>query len=107
MLAHLVDLAKPLYLTVNDVLSPSDCASLIDRIDAAGPQVAPVSRAGGPVVDLGTRNNTRVMFDDEVLAARLFEGVRAHVPENLMGMQASGANERLRCYRYAPGQRFA
>jgi predicted 2-oxoglutarate/Fe(II)-dependent dioxygenase YbiX len=34
--------------------------------------------------------------------------VRPHLPERLEGtLRAVGANERLRCYRYLPGQYFA
>jgi len=104
--AHL-DLSKPLYWTVDDLLTPAECQALIARIEAAGPSIAPVSRAEGAVVDLDTRNNTRVMFDDPALAALLFTRVEAHVPAELSQRRAVGANERLRCYRYAPGQRFA
>ena len=106
MFAHLLDLKKPLYFTIDDFLSAEECASLIARIDAAGPEVAPISRASGPVVDLDTRNNRRVMFEDWALAGLLFERVEAHVPAELNGTRAVGANERLRCYRYDVGQRF-
>ncbi|MEO7330117.1 MAG: 2OG-Fe(II) oxygenase [Minicystis sp.] len=104
--AHL-DLSKPLYWTVDDILTPVECSELIARIEAAGPRIAPVSRAEGPVVDLRTRNNTRVMFDDEALASLLFARVQPHVPAELSRRRAVGANERLRCYRYEAGQRFA
>jgi predicted 2-oxoglutarate/Fe(II)-dependent dioxygenase YbiX len=107
MYAHLLDLTKPLWWTVDGVLSPGECADLVARIDAMGPTLAPVSRAEGAVVDPGVRNNTRVMFDDLAYAGLLFERVRAHVPPEMKGMRVVGANERLRCYRYAPGQRFA
>jgi prolyl 4-hydroxylase len=107
MLANLVDLTKPLWWTVDGVLSPGECARLVARIEAMGPTLAPVSRATGPVVDEGTRNNTRVIFDDPAFAGLLFERLRPHVPAELSGMRAAAANERLRCYRYAPGQRFA
>ena len=53
------------------------------------------------------RNNTRVMIDDTDEALRLFERVRPHVPASMQGMHLVGANERLRCYKYEPGQRFA
>src|SRR5207244_2291177 len=53
------------------------------------------------------RNNTRVMFDDEALAAMLFQRVRAQLPHVLLGLWLHGANERFRCYRYEVGQRFA
>ena len=107
MLAALVDLAKPLSFTLPGVLSSDECAALVARIEALGPTVAPVSRAEGPVLDLGTRNNARVIFDDPTLAALLFERVRTPVPGELMGMRVVGANERFRGYRYHPGQRFA
>jgi prolyl 4-hydroxylase len=107
MYAHLLDLTRPLSFTIDGVLSPAECQALITRIEAAGPKIAPVSRAEGPMVDLGTRNNTRVMFDDPELAALLFERVRDRVPETISGRRVVGANERLRCYRYAEGQRFA
>jgi prolyl 4-hydroxylase len=107
MYAHLVDLTKPLFWTVDGVLSPTECAALVTRIEAMGPTLAPVSRAEGPVIDERTRNNTRVIFDDHALAGVLFERLRPSVPALLSGMRAAAANERLRCYRYTPGQRFA
>jgi prolyl 4-hydroxylase len=107
MYAALLDLTKPLWWTVDGVLSPAECASLVARIEAMGPTLAPVSRATGPVIDENARNNTRVMFDDPVLAGVLFERLGPHLPEDLSGRYVVGANERLRCYRYAPGQRFA
>ena len=62
MFAHLIDLTQPLFFTIDDVLSPAECAALIARIERAGPSVAPITRASRPVVDLGARNNTRVMY---------------------------------------------
>ena len=106
MFAHLLDLEKPLYLTIDDLLSPEECAALIARVEAEGPQIAPISRASGAVVDLATRNNTRVLFDDPVLARLLFERARPRLPNVLQGMVAVAANERLRAYRYREGQRF-
>jgi prolyl 4-hydroxylase len=107
MHAALLDLTKPLWWTVDGVLSPAECAALVARIDAMGPTLAPVSRASGPVIDEGMRSNTRVIFDDPAFAGLLFERLRPHVPPELGGMQVTSANERLRCYRYAPGERFA
>ncbi len=107
MYAHLIDLTQPLSFTLDGVLSAEECRALIARIEAARPQIAPVSRADGPVVDLGTRNNTRVMFDDPALAALLYERVVDRLPGSISGRTVVGANERVRCYRYAVGQRFA
>jgi hypothetical protein len=107
MYAALLDLRHPLLWTVDGALSPDECAEMIARIDAAGPSLAPINQAEGPVVDIRTRSNSRVMFDDPALAARLFERVRGHVPVALQGLRVVGANERVRCYRYDVGQRFA
>jgi hypothetical protein len=47
------------------------------------------------------------MFDDPVLARELFGRIEGSLAPRLCGMRPVGANERFRCYRYAPGQRFA
>lgn len=106
MMAHLIDLTKPLHLVVDGVLTPSECEALIARVEANGPALAPITTGRGPVIDTGTRNNSRVMLDDEPLARLLFERIRPHVPDPVMGMRAVGANERLRFYKYDPGQWF-
>lgn len=99
---------NPLVLTLEGVLSPAECTALIERIEAAGPTAAPVTTSRGFVMMPEVRNNTRVMFDDPALAMTLFERVRSHVPERLEEhWRLCGANERLRCYRYAPGEYFA
>ena len=107
MKMHRIDLTQPLSFTIDNVLSPGECQALIARIEVAGPKIAPVSRAEGPVVDLGMRNNTRVMFDDPELAALLYARVVERLPRTISESNVVGANERLRCYRYAAGQRFA
>ncbi|MDP1826410.1 MAG: 2OG-Fe(II) oxygenase [Archangium sp.] len=106
--AEELDSRNPLVVTVEGVLSPAECTALIARIEAAGPTDAPITTSRGFEMRPDIRNNTRVMFDDPALAAVLFERVRAHVPERLEGdWVLCGANERLRCYRYAAGQYFA
>lgn len=102
-----LDSRNPLVLTLDGVLAPPECEALIARIDALGPTLAPISTGRGFVYRPDLRNNTRVMFDDATLAARLFERVRAQVPARLEAeWELVGANERLRCYRYEPGQFF-
>ena len=107
MRADLLDLTQPLLWTVPDVLSVAECQALIARIDAAGPVAAPITTAAGFVMRPDIRNNTRVIIDDVALAAELYRRVLPHLPARMLGMTVVGANERLRCYRYAPGQRFA
>jgi prolyl 4-hydroxylase len=102
-----LDHTAPLALTVSAVLSPGECAGLVDRIESLEPAAAPVSTARGAVMMPDVRNNKRVIFDDAPLARMIFERLAGAIPATLCGMRAIGANERFRCYRYEPGQRFA
>ena len=105
---HELATRNPLVLTLEGVLTAPECKALIERIEAAGPTAAPITTNRGFVMMPDVRNNSRVMFDDTELAALLFERVRPFVPERLEGhWKLCGANERLRCYRYAPGEYFA
>jgi predicted 2-oxoglutarate/Fe(II)-dependent dioxygenase YbiX len=103
----MLDHTGPLVWTVPDMLPAEACAALVAKIEALGPEAAPITTPRGFVMRPDIRNNKRVIFDDVALAARLFDGVGAALPQRLCGMRPSGANERFRCYRYEPGQRFA
>ncbi len=102
-----VDKNSPYIVELIDVLSAEECSELIERIESLSPETAPINTSGGQVVRTDVRNNERVMFDDEALAARLLEKARGHVPDRMRGRELVGANERFRCYRYKPGMRFA
>lgn len=103
-----LDFGAPLVWTVDDLLSPEECAALIERVEALGPAAAPITTAAGFVMRPDIRNNERVMFDDVPLAEELFARCRGLVPEHMNGgLAAVGMNERFRCYRYQPGQYFA
>lgn len=106
MYAGYLDLHHPLYWTVDDALPAELCAGYIDRFRRGAAEVAPIVGEGGrPMVELATRNNTRVMWDDADEADALLARVRAQVPARLMGLGLAGANPRLRIYRYAVGER--
>jgi prolyl 4-hydroxylase len=106
-MAVLIDLSAPMVWTVDDVLTRDECAALVARIEAVGCVPAPITTGAGFVMRPDIRNNTRVILDDLELAADLFRRVAAHVPKVVAGWNVVGANERLRCYRYERGQRFA
>ena len=101
-----LDPTKPLLWTIDDFCSPAECAELVLRIDAAKPEVAPVTTARGPVMRPDIRNNERVVFDDVELAMTLFARARSRLPETMLSRRPVCANERFRAYRYGPGQRF-
>lgn len=104
---HSLDMSAPLVFTVSEVMSPQECQEMIARIEPLGFEAAPITTPAGFVMRPDIRNNERVMFDDVALAAELFGRIRAAVPERLCGRRPVGVNERFRCYRYTPGQRFA
>ena len=102
-----LDHHKPYIITAHNVLNPEECQQLIARIDAGSPTMATINTRSGVRVKPGVRNNERVIFDDPVLANLLLDRARKHIPLEIHGMTLCGANERLRCYRYRPGMRFA
>lgn len=93
-------------ITVDDVFTPAECQALIAFAEAQTFQDAPITTARGPLMAPGVRNNTRVMIDDPARAAALFERLRDHLPAKTPGWRLHSFNERLRFYRYDPGQRF-
>lgn len=106
MYAGFLDLTCPLYWTVDHALAPELCADYVRKFHAGRPEVAPiVGDRGQSVVEPETRNNTRIMWDDQAEADRLLDHVRPHVPVRLSGLALVGANPRLRVYRYGPGER--
>ena len=93
--------------TISGVLTASECRELIDWSEALGYEAAPVSLAGGPAHRPDIRNNARVMIDSPERAQQIWSRISAGVPPVLRRRRAVGLNERLRFYRYGPGQRFA
>lgn len=102
-----LDLSSNLAWTLPAVLSREECAATIARIEALGPTDAPITTASGFELRPDVRNNQRVVLDDVALAATLFARIVHSLPATLAGGVPVGANERFRCYRYTPGQRFA
>jgi predicted 2-oxoglutarate/Fe(II)-dependent dioxygenase YbiX len=92
-------------ITIDEVMTPAECAAEIAFAEAIGFAQAPITTANGPVMAEHVRNNTRVMVDDHARAAALWERVRAFAPARER-YDAVALNERLRFYRYEPGQRF-
>lgn len=95
--------------TQPDVLSAAECFAWITAAERRGFTDAPITTARGFVHAPEVRNNTRVMLDDPAAAAALWRKVEARVgPERTpAGTWAPvGLNERLRFYRYEPGQAF-
>jgi hypothetical protein len=87
-----------LLWTVDAVYSPSECREFVDRIQRWAPTIA----TGNPAY----RDQDRVMRDDPDLAQDLLRRLRPHLAEQVGPLRLVGLNERLRFYRYGPGQQF-
>lgn len=92
--------------TLRRFLTPDACRVQIQRAETIGFQDAPVSTQRGPIHMPEVRNNDRVMLDDPALAHQLWLPLADHLAP-IGAWQPLGLNERLRYYRYDPGQRFA
>jgi len=104
--AMINSIASGIY-TVDDVFTAAECSSYIAESENLGYSAATLETRKGPVLDQTVRNNSRVIRDDQALAAILWRRVREHLPAFIDGCQAIGVNERFRFYRYEPSQYFA
>jgi predicted 2-oxoglutarate/Fe(II)-dependent dioxygenase YbiX len=87
--------------------SAEECADFIRFAEGIGFHEAPITTSAGFVMAPEIRNNTRVIHDDERLAASLWERLRPAIPARIGGSVAVGLNERFRFYRYGPGEYFS
>ena len=107
MIVSELDLTRPYIFEILDVLSAAECRNWIDRIQSIGTEAATINSARGVEVDSQIRNNRRLIIDDHEWARILFERVKDDVPPEIHGLALVGVNERLRCYEYEVGHRFA
>ena len=92
--------------TISNVLTADECREQIAFAERRGFEVATIEGREGPRLDREMRNNDRVIVDDIERADGLWRRVAEFVPRSRYGRQVLGLNERLRYYRYNPGQRF-
>jgi len=92
-------------LTIAQVLTPGECASLIERAEALGFRAASVRTKSGPKMLTNIRNNDRVNLEDAELAALMWQRVAEFLP-TFDGEHPCGVDSALRFYRYIPGQQF-
>lgn len=92
--------------TIHGLFTKDECDDLLRLAEGIGFDAAPITTHRGFVMRPDIRNNTRVMLDDHVRARALWDRLGAWVPRTRAGGVAVGLNERLRFYRYAPGEYF-
>jgi prolyl 4-hydroxylase len=100
-----MEIAKGIY-TIPEFFTPAECDGWIALSERVGFEAATLATMGGPELQKDIRNNDRVILDDHDRACELWRKLEPAVPRILEGRQAVGLNERLRFYRYDPGQQF-
>ncbi|MCL6751265.1 2OG-Fe(II) oxygenase [Nostoc sp. CCCryo 231-06] len=93
--------------TLDNILSPKECAEYITLTENIGYTDAPITTIRGFEIRPDIRNNQRVILDDQERAFDLWQRVSSYIPSSIGRWQAVGLNERFRFYRYDPGQMFA
>jgi len=91
--------SEPLLWTIENVYSEEECDRFIERVERDNPALATNNPA--------YRDQDRVMLDPPELAGELFNRIKANLPKKIGEFELLGLNERLRLYRYNPGQSFS
>jgi len=89
---------------IKDVLSPEECSAII----AAGETIefipdAPMRPQGE---DTSVLAHNFYWIVDQAFHDKLWERVKAFVPDNVAGKKVRGINRRFRVYRYVPGAEY-
>lgn len=92
--------------TVDEFFTPAECQSHIELAESLGFADAPINTSFGPQIRPDVRNNSRVMHDDVICAAELWQRIADYIPQRIGFWTACGVNERFRYYRYDGGQQF-
>lgn len=92
--------------TIQNLWSPATCQQFIQKSEREGFEKALVNTINGPRQMDGLRNNDRLFWEDEDLAAQIWEDIEEFVPCDLGEYQAIGLNELFRFYRYDAHQQF-
>ena len=102
---------EPRCFTIDGLFTAAECGAWIEQAEALGFDEAPINTGSGELRAPDIRNNDRTMLDDPDTAAGLFARLRPLLPPSTCmysrELPITGLNERLRFYRYDPGQRFA
>jgi len=91
---------------IEDFLDASECQSFIDKSESLGFEEAKVGFENGAKLFKMTRNNDKVIFNDQALASLFFERAKEYLPESIDDYKLYGLSSNFRYYRYSPKQRF-
>lgn len=103
------------YQIIEKILSPDRCQQLIDLSETKGYEEADISYPTGAKINKQYRDNSRCLYEDEVLRSELESLMELFIPKTLPFIKEGGIVEHLpfiklsgkfRFYKYVPGQKF-
>lgn len=92
--------------TIENFLTARECEDLILFSEQRGYEEAKVSLQSGAAMRKGIRNNYRLMYKDDDLAAKYWAKLKDACPTTIENTVAVGLNEQFRFYKYESSQRF-
>lgn len=92
--------------TVENFWTKQECEEFISKSEAIGYAPATIETEKGQKVVETVRNNNRVIYKDETLAASIWQRLEPYAPKQIGNSKAIGLNELFRFYKYLPGQEF-
>lgn len=100
-----IDLIENVWL-IKNFLTEAECENLITFSEYKGYTEAEVSIEGASKMMKNIRNNDRLIYTDEIWAAKYWEKLKEYCPKNIENWEAIGLNEKFRFYKYSVNQRF-
>jgi hypothetical protein len=94
----------PNLSVIKDVLSPTECQTIIAAMESRGFLPDAPIRDDGSESSILAHNVYWVV--DQSFHDKLWARVSDHVPSNVSGKRARGINRRFRVYRYVPGAEY-
>lgn len=92
--------------TIQNFLSQKECEDLILLSENIGYREAEINLTSGAKMMKNIRNNNRLLYQDNQLALRYWQKLKAFCPESIENNIAIGLNEQFRFYKYEINQRF-
>ena len=104
------ELPIPGVFVLENFLTPEECTAMVECTEAMGFEAAKLSTHRGMVMNKGVRNNARVIWHtQQEMIAPLFDRLQPFMPNDDSappGYEPYALNQRLRIFKYSPGQRF-
>ena len=91
---------------IDNFLSSEQCSSFIEKAELLGFEEALITTRKGALRAEDIRNNDRVIHDNTEIAEELWQALKPAMPPRFRNRNVVGLNERMRIYRYGPGQLF-